>query len=113
MGEEDCRRKLNESETPHMLTREALQEKREAILEIARRHGASDVRIFGSVARGDNDDTSDLDLVVKLEPGRTLFDQGGLLMELREFLGMKVDVIDEDALTGRFGQIVREEAVPL
>ena len=96
-----------------MLTRQTLREKREAILEIARRYGASDVRIFGSVARGDSDENSDLDLVVRLDRGRTLLDQGGLLMELREFLQMKVDVVTEGALTGRFGEVVRGEAVPL
>lgn len=96
-----------------MITREALRQKRQAILEIAQRYGAHDVRIFGSVARGDNIETSDLDLIVRFDPGRTLFDHGGLLMDLRELLGMKVDVVDEGALTGRFEQIARKEAVPL
>jgi predicted nucleotidyltransferase len=96
-----------------LLTRQTLKEKREAILEIARRYGAHDVRIFGSVARGDATEQSDLDLIVRFDEGRTLLDQGGLLMELREFLGMKVDVVSEGALTGRFGQIARKEAVPL
>jgi uncharacterized protein len=95
------------------LTREILQEKREAILEIARKYCADDVRIFGSVARGDTTDDSDVDLIVRFEQGRTLLDQGGLLMDLREFLGVKVDVVSEGALSGRFGKIVREEAVPL
>jgi hypothetical protein len=96
-----------------MLSRRLINEKRDAILEIARRYGASDVRIFGSVARGDATESSDLDLIVKFEPGRSLFDQGGLLMDLRELLGIKVDVISEGALSGRFGQIARREAVPL
>jgi predicted nucleotidyltransferase len=96
-----------------LLTREALSEKREAILEIASRYGARDVRIFGSVARRDATDDSDLDLVVRFDRGRTLLDQGGFLMELRELLGMKVDVVSEGALSGRFGQLVRKEAVPL
>ena len=96
-----------------LLTPQTLQEKRTAILEIAHRYGARDVWIFGSVARGDNTADSDLDLIVRFEPGRTLLDQGGLLMDLREFLGMKVDVIDEGALSGRFAQIARKEAIPL
>jgi predicted nucleotidyltransferase len=96
-----------------LLTRQNLQEKRDAILEIARRYGAHDVRVFGSVARGDATEESDLDLIVRFDAGRTLFDHGGLLMDLRSFLGMKVDVIDEGALTGRFGQIARKEAIPL
>lgn len=96
-----------------LLTRQTLQDKREAILEIARQYGAHDVRIFGSVARGDNTEASDLDLIVRFDSGRTLLDHGGLLMDLRDLLGMKVDVIDEEALTGRFGQIARKEAIPL
>ena len=96
-----------------MLTRSALQQRREQIIELARRHGAHDVRIFGSVARGDSDDASDLDLVVRFDPMRTLLDQGALLMDLRELLGIQVDVVSEGALTGRFGQTVRDEAVPL
>ena len=50
---------------------------------------------------------------MRFEPGRSLFDQGGLLMDLRQLLGVNVDVVSEGALTGRFGQIVRAEAVPL
>ncbi len=96
-----------------VMTPQRLREKREAILEIARKHGAHDIRVFGSVARGDAMEGSDLDLIVRFDEGRTLLDQGGLLMELRTFLGMKVDVISEGALTGRFGQAVLQEAVPL
>ena len=96
-----------------LMTRQRLGEKREAILKIAHKHGARDVRVFGSVARGDATESSDLDLVVRFDEGRTLLDQGGLLMELRELLGVKVDIISEGALTGRFGQIVLGEAVPL
>jgi predicted nucleotidyltransferase len=96
-----------------MITREFVRQKRDEILEIARRYGASDIRIFGSVARGDATEEADLDILVRLEPGRSLMDQGGLLMDLRDLLGIKVDVITEGALQGRFGQIVRQQAVPL
>jgi len=96
-----------------MVTREQIKQRRAAILEIAKRYGASTVRIFGSVARCDASETSDLDLLVHLEPGRSLLDQGGLLMDLVELLGIKVDVITEGTLQGRFGQLVRQEAVPL
>ena len=78
-----------------------------------RARAALHVAVFGSVARGDTTENSDLDVLVRLEPGRTLFDQGGLLMDLRDLLGIKVDVIDEGALSGRFGQMVRREAIPL
>jgi uncharacterized protein len=96
-----------------ILTQKMLREKRQAILDIAARYGAHDIRIFGSVARGDATEDSDLDLVVRFDEGRTLLDQGGLLMDLRALLGMKVDVVSDGALTGRFGEIVRQEAVPL
>jgi predicted nucleotidyltransferase len=96
-----------------MLTKQSIQDQREAILEIARRYGASDIRIFGSVARGDATEASDLDLIVRFEPGRSLLDHGGLLMDLRELLGIKVDVIDEDGMRPRFRQVVMKDAVPL
>ena len=96
-----------------MLTLEAVRQKRDAILSIAEKYGAHDVRIFGSVARGDADENSDLDVLVRLEPDRSLLDQGGLLMDLRELFGMKVDVITDGALSGRFAKIVSAEAVPL
>ena len=96
-----------------MITQQAIREWRAAILEIAARYGASEVRIFGSVARGEATEDSDLDLVVRFEPGRSLLDQGGLLMDLRDLLGVDIDVVSEGALQGRFGQMVRREAVPL
>jgi uncharacterized protein len=96
-----------------MITKDFILKHREQIIATAKHYGASDVRIFGSVARGDADETSDLDLLVRFDPDRSLFDQGGLLMDLRELLGIKVDVVSEGALTGRFGQIVRREALPL
>ena len=95
------------------ITRQVLQQKREAILEIARRYGASDIRIFGSVARGDNTEASDVDLIVRFEPGRSLFDHGGLLMDLQDLLGVKVDVISEDGMRERFRNHVMKEAIPL
>lgn len=96
-----------------MLSREKILDRREEIIALAQQYGASDIRIFGSVARGDVTETSDLDLLIRLAPERSLLDQGGLLMDLRELLGIKVDVVDEGALSGRFGERVRREAVPL
>ena len=96
-----------------LLTHQRLQAKREAILQIARRYGAHDVRIIGSVARGDNTPSSDLDLVVRFEPGRSLLDHGGLVMDLRELLGVRVDVIDEEAMRPRFRQAAMVGAIPL
>ena len=96
-----------------MLRKSDILKRREEILAIARRYGASELRLFGSVARDDANDVSDVDFVAHFEPGRSLLDQGGLLMELRELLGVAVDVVSDGALTGRFGHVVRAEAVPL
>jgi predicted nucleotidyltransferase len=96
-----------------MVTRDTLKLRRNEILGLAKRHGAHDIRVFGSVARGEATDASDLDLLVRLDAGRSLLDLGGLVMDLRDLLGIKVDVVSEGSLYGRFGQIVRQEAVPL
>ena len=92
---------------------ELLQEKREDILRIATKRGASNVRIFGSIARGEADAESDIDLLVDLEPGRSLFDLGGLLMDLQDLLGHKVDVVTEKGLRERIREHVLKEALPL
>ena len=96
-----------------MITRDDILKRREEIIAVAKRYGASDIRIFGSVARGDSTEASDVDLIVRFEPGRSLLDHGGLLMDLRELLGIKVDVIDEEAMRPRFRQHVMREAVAL
>jgi len=62
-----------------------VRENRDQVLSIAERYGATNVRLFGSVARGEDDDQSDIDLIVDMAPGRSLFDLGGLLMELNAF----------------------------
>ena len=76
---------------------------------------ASDLRIFGSVARDDAVETSDLDLLVRFEPGRSLMDHGMLIEELQELLDIKVDVVSEGALRNddRFRREVLKEAVSL
>jgi hypothetical protein len=90
-----------------------LKEKREAILQIAARHRARNIRVFGSVARGDADAQSDIDFLVDLEPGRSLLDLGGLLMDLRDLLGQNVDVVTERGLKPRIRERVLNEAVTL
>jgi predicted nucleotidyltransferase len=92
---------------------ELLGGKRDEILRVAARHGARKVRVFGSVARGEADETSDVDFLVELEPGRTLFDLGGLLMDLRDLLGRDVDVVTERGLKTRIRTRVVQEAVAL
>jgi predicted nucleotidyltransferase len=90
-----------------------LKQKRDQVLETAARYGAYDVRVFGSVARGEADAASDIDLLVKLEPGRSLMDLGGLLYDLQNLLGTSVDVVTEKGLRLRIREQVRREAVPL
>lgn len=87
--------------------------RREEILQTAAKHGAFNVRVFGSVARGRADEQSDLDLLVDMETGRSLFDLGGLLVELEELLGCNVDVVTEQGLRERIRERVLQEAVAL
>ena len=93
--------------------KELLNIKREEILSIAAKHGARNVRVFGSAARGDAGPDSDLDILVDMEPGRSLLDMGGLLMDLRDLLGREVDVVTERGLKLRIRERVLKEAVPL
>jgi predicted nucleotidyltransferase len=88
----------------------AVFEKKKEILKIAAKHGACNVRIFGSVARGEARADSDVDFLVDMEPGRTLFDMGGLLMDLRDLLGLEVDVVTEHGLKPRIRDRVLKEA---
>lgn len=92
---------------------ELLNEKRDAILQLAAFHGAVNVRIFGSVARGDNVPESDIDFLVDLEANRSLFDLGGLLMDLQELLGHRVDVTTERGLRPRIRERVLRDVVQL
>lgn len=92
---------------------ELVNERREEILRLAAAHGAHNVRIFGSVARGQDDEASDLDLLVDLEPGRSLLDLGGLLMDVQALLDRPVDVVTERGLRERIRERVLREAVPL
>jgi uncharacterized protein len=90
-----------------------LREKRSEIIELARARGASHVRVFGSVTRGEAGDGSDIDFIVDLEPGRSLFDLGGLLMDLRDLLQRDVDVVSERSLRPRVAERVLADAVEL
>jgi hypothetical protein len=90
-----------------------IAEKKEDILALATRHGASNVRIFGSAARGQAGAESDIDFLVDLEPDRSLFDLGGFLMELEDLLGAKVDILTEKGLHWYIRDRVIAEAVRL
>jgi predicted nucleotidyltransferase len=90
-----------------------LVERREEILAVAEERGAYNVRVFGSVARGEDDDDSDIDILVDMEKGRSLLDLGGLLMDLRALLGRSVDVVTENGLRERIRDRVMKDAIPL
>jgi len=89
------------------------KEKRNQVLRIAAKYGARHLRVFGSIARGEADDASDIDFLVELEPGRSLLDLGGLQFELQSLLGRPVDVLTERALKPRIRERVLREAVPV
>ncbi|MDX2378642.1 MAG: nucleotidyltransferase family protein [Acidimicrobiia bacterium] len=90
-----------------------LRSRRSEIIETARARGASRVRVFGSVARGDATASSDVDFLVDLDEGRGLFDLGGLLMDLQELLGCEVDVVTEAGMRSRVSERVLCDAVDL
>jgi predicted nucleotidyltransferase len=96
-----------------MTVRESIFSQRQEILAAARRRGAASVSLFGSVARGEDDDKSDADFLVEMEPGRSLFDLGGLQMDLQALLGRPVDVVTKSGLRSRIRETVLREAVPL
>ena len=95
------------------MNRTELMSKRDQILKIAAKRGAKRIRLFGSAARGDSGPGSDVDFLVEFEPGRSLLDQGGLLMDLQESLGCKVNVVSEGGLRARYRERVLREVVPL
>ena len=92
---------------------EILKANREEILRIAAKHGAYNVRVFGSVARGEATLDSDVDFLVELEPQRTLLDQIALMQSLQELLGRKVDVTEPETLHECIKERVLKEAVIL
>jgi uncharacterized protein len=95
------------------MTNTSLRNKRNQILSIASKHGASNVRIFGSFARGDAKPKSDIDFLVDVEPERSQFFPGGLVLELEKLLGRHVDVVTEKSLHWYIRERVLAEAVPL
>ncbi|MDR3556344.1 MAG: nucleotidyltransferase family protein [Syntrophobacteraceae bacterium] len=92
---------------------EVLTSKRDEILRIAARYGASNVRVFGSVARGEAGPESDVDLLVELEPGTSLLEHIALLQDLEDILSRKVDVVNEKALHHSVRDRVLREATPI
>ncbi|MDJ1182701.1 nucleotidyltransferase family protein [Roseofilum casamattae] len=86
---------------------------RDRILELSEQYGAYNVRIFGSVSKDEADEKSDIDFLVEMKPGKSLFDLGGLLMDLQELLGYPVDLVTEKGLKSRIRERVLQEAKPL
>ncbi|HOM57740.1 MAG TPA: nucleotidyltransferase family protein [Candidatus Latescibacteria bacterium] len=94
-------------------TSDLLRKERAAILQIARKYGARNLRVFGSVARGEDTEMSDIDILVDFAPDVSLFDHAALMEELESALGRKVDVVSEHGLRPRMRERVLKEAVPL
>ena len=92
---------------------ETLKSKREEILRIAARHGARNVRVFGSVVRGEAGEDSDVDFLVDVGSDHSPFFPGGLLADLEDLLGCEVDIVTEDGLHWYIRERVLREAVPL
>jgi hypothetical protein len=90
-----------------------LLDKRLEILAIAQRHGARNVRVFGSAARGEARPDSDVDLLVDLEPGRTLLDHVALWQDLEELLGCRVDIVVEGGINRHLRDRILAEATAL
>ncbi len=90
-----------------------LKDKRPQILQIAADHGARNVRVFGSLARGEARPDSDVDILITLEAGRSLLDVIGLKQDLEDLLGCKVDVVTEAAVSPYLRERVLKEAVVL
>ena len=96
-----------------MATDDLLKRNREQILRVCAKHGARNVRVFGSFARGEAGPHSDVDLLVDVGSEHSAWFPGGLLMDLQDLLGRKVDIVEPDALHWYLRDRILKEAVPL
>ncbi len=96
-----------------MAIRQVLEEKRDDILNIAAKHGAYNVRVFGSVARGEDRPDSDVDLLVDVETTTSSWFPAGLILDLEQILGRQVEIVTEKGLNPQLREQVLREAVPL
>ena len=96
-----------------MTALELIKEKREDILRVAAQYGAHNVRVFGSISRGDETELSDIDFLVSMDPNRSLLDQAGLLADLKELLHRDVDVVTDDNLYRLLRRRILKEARPI
>lgn len=92
---------------------EEIQRHRSSILKLSERHGAKNVRVFGSMARGEERGSSDVDFLVEAGTRTTPFFPGGLVMDLQELLGRAVDVVTESAISPEIRSVILSEAVSL
>ncbi len=93
--------------------RTLLHQRRGEILAVAAQRGAHNLRVFGSVARGEEHPDSDIDILVDFEPRRSLLDQAGLMLDLEALLGVRVDVVSAKGLLMPADEDILEDAVPL
>ncbi|MDO8681929.1 MAG: nucleotidyltransferase family protein [Armatimonadota bacterium] len=96
-----------------MRAMDIIGENREGVLKLASKYGAYNIRVFGSAARGDDTESSDIDFLISMEEGRSLLDQAGLLTDLSELLGRKVDVVTEDSIYWLIRRRILKEARPI
>lgn len=96
-----------------MVTMDDIRSRREDILRISAKHGARNVRIFGSVVRGQATEGSDIDVLVHMDEDRSLLDQIALMHELEDLLGCKVDVVEDDAVYRQIRDRVLSESMAL
>ncbi len=96
-----------------MAFRQILEERRDDVLNIAAKHGAYNVRVFGSVARGDDRPDSDVDLLVDVGPTTSSWFPAGLVLDLEQILGREVEIVTEKGLNPHLREHVLREAVPL
>lgn len=96
-----------------MVSLNDLRSKREEILSLAEKHGAHNIRVFGSVIRGENTPDSDIDFLVNMKPDASLLDRIGLINDLEDMFQSKVDVVNEKALHHTVKDIIIKQGVPL
>ena len=101
------------SGAPSMKPSTALQAHRSAVRRVVEAHRARNARVFGSVLRGEDTDSSDLDILIDPTPETTLFDIGAIRHELGRLLGVPVDVLTPKALPDKFRSVVLAEAIPI
>ncbi len=106
-------RRVRQTRRSIVTTTDLLRSKRDHILQVATQHGARNVRVFGSVARGDARPESDIDFLVEMETGRSLLDLIELSQELEALLQRKVDILTDGGLSPYLEQRIHAEAVPL